>query len=123
MLCNTRTYIVHVTVRLSLKEIELIEEIRKIRSVSRSQVIREAIHLYYSLIKNSNNTNNFVGGIVIQNPVINIVTSESRNEVNVDLSELTKIITRLYRLRDPLPPLQRQLVEKMYKIVEKVMTK
>jgi len=46
-------------------------------------------------------------------------TNTVNNKVEANISELVKIVQRLYALREPLPPLQRQLVETLYKKITK----
>jgi len=62
----------------------------------------------------------------INNMVINInineVKAESKPEINVniDLGEIVRLVEKLYRYRDTMYPLQRKLVEQLYKKIEKV---
>jgi len=53
---------------------------------------------------------------------VNEAKAESKPEinVNVDLKHIVDLINKLYAYRDPLPPYQKRLVEKLYKTVEKV---
>ncbi len=118
-----KSYIINF--RVSEEELGILEELMEKRNTENlSQVIREAIRVYHGLLCNTGSTG-VSGGVVIQNPIINIVEakSESKTEINIDLSEIAKLVTRLYQLRDPLPPLQRKLVEKIYsKLSKQVIT-
>ena len=54
---------------------------------------------------------------------INIAISESTSSSNVNVNiliEIKELVEKLYRLKDPLPPIQRGLVETLYKKVSKL---
>ena len=59
------------------------------------------------------------GQPVIINMNINVNENKPQVNVNLDVSKLVDLVTRLYELRRPLPPLQRELVEKLYSMVRK----
>jgi len=118
-----KSYIINF--RVSEKELDILGELLEKRNTENlSQVIREAIRVYHGLLCNTGGTR-ITGSIVIQNPVINIVETraesrtESKTEIKVDLTEIANLITRLYKLREPLPPLQRKLIEKIYNKLSK----
>jgi len=115
--------LIPITVKVSLEDLEIIEEIKRLRRTNnRSQVIRESIRLYYGLLSNAENIE--YGNIIIQNPVVNIVEAKAESKpeinVNVDLGEIVRLVEKLYRYRDTMYPLQRKLVEQLYKKIEKV---
>jgi len=47
--------------------------------------------------------------------------AEAKSEVNIDY-KMIKLIQKLYEFRDPLPPLQRKLIEQLYRLIEKHLT-
>lgn len=59
------------------------------------------------------------GQPVIINMNINVNENKPQVNVNIDISKLVDLVSRLYELRKPLPPLQRELVEKLYSLVRK----
>ena len=56
---------------------------------------------------------------------VNEAKAESKPEinVNVDLGEIVRLVAKLYNYRDPLPPLQRKLIETLYKKIEKMVVR
>ena len=60
------------------------------------------------------------GGAVVVNINVNINENHAETRVNVDpglLTEIRELAEYLYRLRRPLPPAQRETVEKLYRLV------
>ena len=112
---------VYIGFRASIEYLEKLDFIaHKLRARNISETIRESIDITYAVLSGANID---VGTVVIQNPVVNIVKNEAKAEttVNVDLGNVVKIIQRLYSLREPLPPLQKKLIEKLYNEIKKKM--
>jgi len=119
------TKLISVSIRMTVDDFEKIESIRqKLNIISRSEVVRQAISLYYNLLSNVKEGVK-TGSIIIQNPIINIVKAEAKAEskaaAKVDVNnEIVELVSKLYGLRNTLPPLQREIVEKLYRKVESV---
>ena len=120
---------IYIGFRVSLEYLEKLDIIARIlRTKSLSETLRESINIAYGILSGAKEIE--AGTVIVQNPIVNIVKAESsakaesgsKTEINIDFSEIIKLISRLYKLRDPLPPLQKKLIEKLYqKISEKVM--
>lgn len=112
-----------IALRVSVEELAYIELIRRItRAQSRSEAVRTAIRIAFGILSGASNIE--VGRVVVQNPIVNlnINRNEAKQQVNVhvDLKPIVELIERLYELRKPLPPLQRKIVEELYKKVKGV---
>lgn len=68
----------YVGFRADPETLRRLEELVEIRGVTVSQVVREAIHVYHSLLKGAGNVR-LGGGVTIQvnSPVINIVSAKA----------------------------------------------
>ena len=111
-----------ISIRLNIEELAQVELIRRALSVpNRSEAIRSAIRIAYGLLAGAPETHN--GPVIIQNPIVNLnVASAQANadakpqiNVNIDLRGVAEIVERLYQLRQPLPPMQRRLVEELHR--------
>ena len=85
-----------------------------------SSAVREAVRVYASLLGRAEAA--IGASIVIQNPVINIqevvqeVRQEVKQEVTID-AKLVEVVTKLYKYREGCPPLQRDLIARLYRVV------
>lgn len=78
-----------VSTRLSSEDLERLAFIQNIRGIQNtSKIIREAIQLYYGLLKNNENIR--FGNIVIQHPVVNLQIAEARSNLSIDPEILRK---------------------------------
>jgi len=96
--------------------------IEKLKAKNLSEAIRESIDIVYGLLSGAREINTET--LVIQNPIVNIVKAEakaeSKQEINLDLKPIIELVNKLYAYRDPLPPYQKKLVERLYKTIEKM---
>ena len=114
-----------VNTRFSIDDLATLELIRRITaSPSRSEAIRLALKIAYGVLAGASEVK--AGRIVIQNPIVNLNINNNHNEVrpevnvNVDLQGILEVVEKLYNLRQPLPPVQRKLVEQLYRDLRKI---
>lgn len=119
-----KSYIINF--RVSEKELEILEELmEKRRTDNLSKVIREAITVYHGLLSGAKEVT--ADTIVIQSPIVNIVESKaeskavarSESKININvIMEVVKLVEKLYYYRDTMYPLQRKLVEQLYRVIQ-----
>ncbi len=71
--------------RVNLSELEILDKLIVLRRKNASEVIREAIAVYYGILSNTKKIN--VDSIVVNNPVVNININETETERKIGKNE------------------------------------